>query len=91
MDINRILDKIKKKSFKNITLSELFTLWASILSNIMNDVMLFSAKVSKKKIKDLNTVIKLIKEFFYIFIKKQRAIYSGITMLIITLVINFIR
>jgi hypothetical protein len=81
------LKKTKNKKFKNLTVGELFSLWSVQISDILKDILKFIDNVKELNVKNIN-ILNLLKDFTDIFIKKKRALYSGLTLLFIIFVLN---
>lgn len=88
MDIDSLLKNSKKKKLGNLTIYELFALWSKNMSDILNDVLEFINIFKNQNINQID-LIKQIYNFIEIFTKKQRILYSGITILLIVILLSF--
>lgn len=98
---NFLNDEIKKsRDFLNISIKQLFINWSQIMNQIINELTTFisnSRKFSKyfNDIDNTNRWFIGVKNFFseliYIFVKDNRSIYFGVSLVILSLLIYFIQ
>ena len=103
--INKSGNKLQKQSqdskdFLNISLSEVFKVWSIKMKDILNDLARFFKNLRNyssyfNDIDDSgnwwNGFILILKEFLHIFIKEERSIYFGISLIIFAFLIFLIQ
>tara|TARA_B110000908_G_C10170044_1_gene410363 strand:- start:544 stop:984 length:441 start_codon:yes stop_codon:yes gene_type:complete len=84
--------------FLNKSLNELIIIWSNTHLNIITDLTEFTKNIAvySDYFNDLETnnimrgIYLFVKDFLFIFVKKQRSIYVGITFILISLLFFFI-
>ena len=101
-DINEIQQKIhthtsEKKKLENMTLKQLFYLWVKTNVDMINDLSNISLKKYNKYFDDIDNtkywwrgLVIMFKTIFTIFTKDSRIIFTGINLIIVSILIYFI-
>ena len=94
------LDKKESRDFLNIPLTKLFENWAETMNSIIKELTSLFGNIRKfsKYFNDIDNFTNwwigmknFLSEFIYIFVKKERSIYFGVTMVIFALLIFVIQ
>ena len=88
MDIDILLDDLHKKKIGNLTLYEMFSIWSTSMIDIFTDLLDYINNFKSKSMNQIN-IIDEVFIFIDIFIKKKRILYSGITILLIVILLSF--
>lgn len=98
---NHLQKEIKtKENLLNISIKNLIKNWTNVSKEIIDDIFIFINNLDKYKeyFMDIdetknwiNGILKIMKEFLHIFIKKRRPIYVGITIILLGLLIGIIQ
>ena len=94
------LDKKESRDFLNIPLTKLFENWAETMNSIIKELTSLFGNIRKfsRYFNDIDNFTNwwigmknFLSEFIYIFVKKERSIYFGVTMVIFALLIFVIQ
>ena len=88
MDIDILIDNLYNKKIGNLTLYEMFSIWSTSMINIFTDLLNYINNFKSKSMNQIN-IIDEVFIFIDIFIKKKRILYSGITILLIVILLSF--
>jgi len=89
----------KQTDFANLTLTQVFNIWVKTMREIVHDIVIYinNLRNYRKYFNDIDDtslwwhgIIRVLKDFINIFIKDQRAIYFGVTLIIFALFIFLI-